>query len=91
MLKIGLWTLKNSTFERGGYKELLELMIIWLGGQIHKFSFKVPGANHHARWMSKAIYYLKLALLQMHFSMDEKADVNKMAGFVGLYYGHIFI
>ena len=91
MLKIGLWTLTNSTFERGGYKELLELMIIWLGGQIHKFSFKVPGANHHARWMSKAIYYLKLALLQMHFSMDEKADVNKMAGFVGLYYGHIFI
>ena len=39
------WALKNSTFEIGGYKELLELMIIWLGGHIHKFSFKVPGAS----------------------------------------------
>lgn len=93
VLNWALSTLKDSVFERGDYKELLELIVIWLGGHVHNFSFKFPGADHHARWMSKAIYFLKLALLQGQFAMDneEITHVKTMAEFVGLYYGHAFL
>ena len=39
------------------------------------FSFKYPGADHHARWMSKAIYFLKLALLSGQISDCEEHEV----------------
>ena len=46
---------------RGDYKEFLELSKILLGSDIqrkrgYKYSIQRPGADHHARWMSKAIY-----------------------------------
>ena len=55
--------LKKKTSPRDDYKELLHLVIVWLGGHVEKFSFKYPGADHHARWMSEALYYMKLTLL----------------------------
>ena len=61
-----------GTWPRCDYKELLELVIIWLGGELKSFSFKFPGADHHARWLSKGIYYMKLALLSEQFEMDQK-------------------
>ena len=64
-----LWSmkqLKEKTFPRDDYKELLHLVIVWLGGHVEKFCFKYPGADHHARWMSKALYYMKLMLLLKH-------------------------
>ena len=36
-------------------KEILELMIGYLGGTVPGFTFKMPGADHHARWRSKTI------------------------------------
>ena len=53
---------------RGDYRELLELSILVLGGTIKRkrgyiFQIQRPGADHHARWMSKAIYTLKVTLL----------------------------
>ena len=56
-----------KTWPREDYKELLELLIVSLGGTVPGFSFKIPGADHHARWMSKAIYYLKIRLLSKIF------------------------
>ena len=46
---------------RGDYKEYLELAKIILGGSIDRkkgytYHIQRPGADHHARWMSKAIY-----------------------------------
>ena len=55
--------LQRNTWPREDYRELLELLIVSLGGTVPGFSFKMPGADHHARWMSKAIYYLKMKLL----------------------------
>lgn len=47
----------KDNFPRDDYKELLELIIIFLGGVppqgIH---FRAPGAYQLARWMAKAIY-----------------------------------
>ncbi|KAK0050926.1 hypothetical protein Bpfe_019652 [Biomphalaria pfeifferi] len=46
---------------RDDYEELLELTIIFLGGSPPKgIRFKAPGALHHARWMAKIIYGLKI-------------------------------
>ena len=56
----------SGTWPRYDYKEMLHLSIMYLGGHITNFNFKYPGPDHHARWMSKAIYYLKLALLSEH-------------------------
>lgn len=45
---------------REDYREFLELTVIFLGGiPVRGISFRIPGAIHHARWMSKAIYTLK--------------------------------
>ena len=83
---------KKGTWPRDDYRELLELTIIWLGGKLDNFNYKFPGADHHARWLSKAIYNMKLVLLFGQFSMDEKemAEIAMIAEFVGLFYMKAF-
>ena len=56
--------LERNTWPREHYRELLRLSIMVLGGSV---------PDHHARWISKAIYYLKLKLLMDNFEMlDEE-------------------
>ena len=83
----------DKTFPRDDYKELITLVAIWLGGEVEKFRFNHPGPDHHARWMSKAIYFLILPLLQSQFTMDkeERVCVDRMANFVGLFYAKAFL
>ena len=47
--------LAKKTFPRDDYREFLELVIISLGGKVEGFVFKLPGPDHHPRWMSKVI------------------------------------
>ena len=61
--------LERKTWPKEDYKELLELLIITLGGKVIGFCFKMPGADHHARWMSKIIYNLKIFLLSKIFEI----------------------
>lgn len=50
---------------RRDYQEFLELVIIFLGGKLSKdILFRPPGPVHHARWMAKAIYSLKIYLFR---------------------------
>ena len=61
---------------RCDYKEFLELAKLYLGGSIERkkgwtYNISRPGADHHARWMSKAIYLLKLALLGHQFNQSQ--------------------
>lgn len=37
-------------------------------------SFKIPGASHHARWMAKAIYSLKLFLFRGKFKLKSAEE-----------------
>ena len=75
---------------RCDYKELLELAKLFLGGCINRkkgyiFQLQRPGADHHARWMSKAIYTLKLSFAQHQiacFPWQKKYKVKKMALFI---------
>ena len=74
---------------RDDYKELLELSLIFLGEipprGVH---FRAPGAYHHARWMSKLLYVLKLNLFeeQFHLTKHEKAACLEFGLFVALIY-----
>ena len=58
---------------RDDHHELIELSIIFLGGdEEKKLKIRPPGAMHQARWMARAIYSLKICLLQSHFKISRK-------------------
>ena len=88
VLAWGQEQLQQRTFPRDDYKEFLELVVISLGGHVEGFKFKLPGPDHHARWMSKAIYNLKMKLISKFFHMSEVelSHVNQIAEFVVLFY-----
>ena len=74
---------------RCDYKELLELSKVTLGESIERkkgylYKLQRPGADHHARWMLKAIYILKMSLLrqQLDLHWQTKKKVEKMSLFV---------
>lgn len=87
--------LKN-TFPREDYRELIELVFIYLCvGELptRKFFFRQLGAMHHNRFMSKSIYLMKVELMteRISFSVEERRQVHKMAQFIALYYAKYFL
>ena len=77
------------TFPTDDYKEFLELGLLILGGTPEwkkgwSHSIQRPGADSHARWMFKAIYTLKLILLQHQFPdiSWHKKKLEKMTFFI---------
>lgn len=74
---------------RDDNKELLELAYIFLGGTPpNGIKFRLPGAMHHARWLSKAIYSLKIFIFQDQFSLSKKdvASVRNISIFIVTFY-----
>lgn len=65
-----------TTFQpRDDYRELLELVIIFLGGMpAQGISFKQPAGLHRARWMAKAIYALKIWMFRGQFRLTAKEE-----------------
>lgn len=45
---------------RAGYKEMLQLALVFLGENVAQI--RTPGPTSHVRWMCKAIYSLKIFL-----------------------------
>ena len=53
------------------------------------FKFQYPGAYHHARFMSQAIYMLKMQLLSKQItwlSPEEKEEITMMSEFLSVFY-----
>lgn len=74
---------------RDDYRELLLLSLVFLDNSSgESFSFKRPGAMHHARWMSKAICSLKIFLFRDQFdlSAQEKKNLRRICIFVISFY-----
>ena len=78
---------------RGDYQEYLELTKLILGGSIDRkngydYQIQRPGADHHARWMSKAIYILKMPLLihQLDLHWRTKKKIQQMTLFAVFVY-----
>jgi len=81
----------KSQQPRGDYLELLHLSWTFLGGVPGScVKFRAPGAMHHARWMAKAIYSLKVYMFQDQFVLTaaEKKGVTDISLFVALIYSH---
>ena len=49
---------------RGDYKELLELMLSIMKGQLVSSTLQKPSATHKARWMNKLLYCITIVLLE---------------------------
>lgn len=79
---------------REDYLELLRLCLVFLGGGSAgmDITFRAPGAMHHARWMSKAIYSLKMVLFkdQLTLTTRELKGLTELALFVALVYGRFW-
>ena len=79
----------NSTkhLPRDDYKELLHLSLLFLGEK-REINLRKPGAMHHARWMFKAIYFLKIYLLRDTFQLtaSEKLHFHQICKFIVFIY-----
>ena len=74
---------------REDYRKLLELTLILLGETPPRgVRFRIPGAFHHARWMAKLIYVLKIFLFQSQFKLTKHESVGclEFSLFVSLIY-----
>lgn len=62
----------SHNLPRDDYKEFLQLSLVFLGC-LHPdlLNFKSPGAIHHARWMAKGIYCLKMFIFKSQFRMTD--------------------
>jgi len=61
----------ESYIPRDDYAEFLDLVLFYLKkDSFDKFRFRQPGTQHRARWMSSAIYTMKMLLLQTQLELD---------------------
>ncbi len=95
--------LLTESFGRDDYRELCELIIKFLGGQVIRpgqqvdsFQMRAPGAIHHARFMASSLYILKLAMLAdvtppRLLTARKLEGIDKMAEFIALFHGPWFL
>lgn len=81
---LGRWMLSKKSFPREDYRELVELTVLFLCGEISwTIRIRKAGANHNARFMAYAIYFLKLQMMSERFQMsqNERTEVNFRGNF----------
>ena len=81
---IATWRLQLTQQQpRNDYREVLELGIVILGGEVSNFRFRRPGALHRARWMARVIYSLKMLLVlpQSGLTLREETALKRLAFF----------
>ena len=67
--------LKNDYQPRDDYLEFIELVKIFLGLiPSEETKFRKPGACHHARWLSKVIYVLKIYIFRDQFKLTRREE-----------------
>ena len=78
------------------YHELAELCLVYLDPKM-KFKFHQPGPVHHARFMGKGIYYMKLKLLiksiqsELGLSKETVSEIHRMAIFIAVFWAPKFL
>ena len=69
---------------RDDYKEFLKTVVVFLGAVLASgVRFMLPGAMHHACWMSKVIYSLKIWMFKAQFKLTpaEKRGLRNVCVF----------
>ncbi|XP_065649774.1 uncharacterized protein LOC136078272 [Hydra vulgaris] len=85
-------SLKKDGATRKDYIELTELTLMVLSEE--KYKFRTPGTIHHARFMAKGIYYLKLQLMMdaiPSLTNRLKNEITEVATFVAVFYTTWFL
>ena len=81
--------LDQNTFPRDDLKELLQLVLVYLGFKVDNFTFHYPGAVSHARFLMQSIYSIKISLLSKQLSIYtdlELENIKEMALFVSIFH-----
>ena len=95
--KVLIWAeqaLSRETFPRSDYREMVELMIIYLGGVVDGFTFHKLKKISPARFLQRGIMYIIMRLLCDHyeiFSKEEDTEIKRMSEFSALYFGIWFL
>ena len=88
------FVLTTEVFPRGDYVELLELTLTYLCPEL-SFRIRAPSSVSHARFMAKAIYYLKIQILRQQLTYKvspvQQKEVSRMAEFVSIFYSVWFM
>ena len=73
-----------ESYSRGDYKELLNLMEVYIGMNSGNYKFVKPGAVHRVRWMAKQLYCYKLVMLKdfLLTGIVSKYQMQKLQRFV---------
>ena len=74
--------LETNTFPREDMRELMNLVLVWLGVKVKKFKFQYPGAMSHARFLMQSIYSVKIFLLSKQlgiYSAEELDQIKNVA------------
>jgi len=75
---------------RDDYRELLELVLIFLGAEPSRGRhFAAPGAMHQARWMAKVIYTFKVWMFRSQFRLT--AREQKALRDLCIFYARIYV
>ena len=75
------------------YRELLQLCLVFLGGEIEgQLSIRAPGAILNPRWMAKTIYSIKICLFknQMQLTAHETLGLMTVSVFVSMVYARFW-
>ena len=64
-ISLFIFTQLRNNQPRDGYREILELALVFLGRVPPTgIKFMAPGPMHHAKWINKVIYSLKVLLFR---------------------------
>ena len=83
-----IYLLDNEISIREDYLEMAKLCLVYIGGELpkkySKLKLRAPSAYHHARWMSKVLYVLKIAMLKPTF-VENIEEIRSLALFYFVY------
>ncbi|GBP79248.1 hypothetical protein EVAR_87343_1 [Eumeta japonica] len=89
-------TLSGENQVRDDYEELINLIMIVLNKPPAKIHWRAPGPIHHARWMAKLLYALKIFLFRnnlqaLKLNKREEKQIVRFVSFGALIYAKIWI
>ena len=96
--------MQEGTWPREDYRELLELVGIFLGGVVKRMQYgsynvitspiRKPGACHRARFMASCLYILKIYFYRAQFmelTPDQVTEMSIMAEYIALIHAPYFL
>ena len=84
-------TLSSNRQIRDDYQELIELTMVILGSPPQAIHWRAPGPVHHARWMAKLLYAMKIILFRdqrdvFQLTKGEETRLQRFVQFGALLY-----